>query len=109
MSASDRRAGTKRQTAAKRARADVSAAGQLRKQARTVVKDVQEMSGMATDAAQEKLGQLRDNASEYYEQGREKVFGVQRTVEQFICEQPVKSVLIAAGVGLLFGRFWMRR
>jgi ElaB/YqjD/DUF883 family membrane-anchored ribosome-binding protein len=100
---------TKRNAAAKRARANGHATERLRKQARKVTKDVQKMSGIATNAAQEKLGQLRDNASEYYEQGRDKVHDVQRTVEQFIREKPVKSVLIAAGVGLLFGRFWMRR
>jgi hypothetical protein len=31
------------------------------------------------------------------------------TFEQYVRERPVKSVLIAAGIGLLFLRFWMRR
>ena len=34
---------------------------------------------------------------------------MERTLEQFILERPLKTVLIAAGIGLLFGRFWMRR
>jgi ElaB/YqjD/DUF883 family membrane-anchored ribosome-binding protein len=67
------------------------------------------MGGTARDAANEQLGQMRDNASEYYDQGRDKAHQVKRTLEQFIMDQPLKTLLIAAGVGLLFGRFWMRR
>jgi ElaB/YqjD/DUF883 family membrane-anchored ribosome-binding protein len=64
---------------------------------------------------QAKLAQLRENAAEYYEQGRDKVYQVERTLEHFILAQPLKSVLIGAsilmvaGVGLALGRFWMRR
>ena len=42
-------------------------------------------------------------------QGREKVRQVEQSIEQYIREQPLKSMLIAAGVGLVLGRFWMRR
>ena len=78
-------------------------------QANEVSKDLKEMGAIVRDAAQEKLGQVRENATEYYGQGRDKVHGVACTFEQYVRERPVKSVLIAAGVGLLFGRFWMRR
>ena len=74
-----------------------------------MTKDLQGMGAIARDAAQEKLGHLQENASEFYEQGRDKVRQAARTLEQFIGEQPLTSVLIAAGVGLLLGRFWMRR
>ena len=53
-------------------------------------------------------GQMQDNASACYGRGRDKVHYTERSVDQFIREQPLKSVLIAAGVGLLLGRFWMR-
>ena len=81
---------------------------QLGKQAKEVTRDLQEMGGIVRDAAQEKLGQVRENASEYYEQGRDKVHDVVCTFEQFVRQQPVKSVLIAAGVGWLLGRFLRR-
>ena len=77
--------------------------------ANAVSNDPKEMGGIVRDAAQEKLGQVRENATEYYEQGRDKVHGAASTFEQYVRERPVKSVLIAAGIGLLFGRFWMRR
>ena len=67
------------------------------------------MGGIVRDAAQEKLREVRDNATEHYQQGRDNVHGVLCNFEQYVRERPVKSVLIAAGIGVLFGRFWMRR
>lgn len=79
------------------------------KQSRKVTKDLQEMGAVARDAAQEKVGQLRENAAGYYEQSRDSVYQAERGVEQFIRDRPVKSVLVAAGIGVLLGGFWMRR
>jgi ElaB/YqjD/DUF883 family membrane-anchored ribosome-binding protein len=87
--------GTKRYAASKAARAVRHASVRARKQA--------------------KLAQLRENASEYSEQGRDKVYQVEHTLEHFIRTQPVKfvligaSILMVAGAGLLLGRFWMHR
>ena len=83
----------------------------LGEQAMVVTKDLQEMGGIARDAAQEKLGELREQASGYYEQGQDRVQGVVSAFEQSVRQRPLKSVLIAAGVGLLLGRLWawMRR
>jgi ElaB/YqjD/DUF883 family membrane-anchored ribosome-binding protein len=81
----------------------------LGKQAKEVKKDIQKMGGTVRDAAQEKLEQVGERASEYCEQGRDKVHGVACACEQFIRERPLRSVLIAAGIGWLFGRFWKRR
>lgn len=81
----------------------------LAKQAREMSNDLQDFGAIAKDAAQKKLGQLREDASEYYERGRDKVRNVVPTVEQYVRERPFMSVLIAAGVGLMFGRFWKRR
>ena len=78
-------------------------------QANELSDDLKEMGDIVRDAAQEKLGQVRENATEYYQQGRDNVHGVLCNFEQYVRERPVKSVLIAAGIGLLFGRFWMRR
>ena len=52
---------------------------------------------------------VAEKASEYCEQGRDKVHGVACACEQFLRERPLRSVLIAAGIGWLFGRFWKRR
>jgi ElaB/YqjD/DUF883 family membrane-anchored ribosome-binding protein len=67
------------------------------------------MGAVARDVAHEKLEDFQENASAVYEQGRDKVREATRTLERFIAEQPLTSVLIAAGVGLFLGRFWMRK
>jgi ElaB/YqjD/DUF883 family membrane-anchored ribosome-binding protein len=74
-----------------------------------VKKDLQEMGEIVRDAAQEKLGHVGESASAYFEQGRTKAHGIACACEQFLRERPLGSVLMAAGVGWLLGRFWKRR
>jgi ElaB/YqjD/DUF883 family membrane-anchored ribosome-binding protein len=81
----------------------------LGEQAKEVAEDLQRMGTNVGDAAQEKLGQVGEKASEYCEQGRDKVHGVACACEQFIRQRPLRSVLIAAGIGWLLGRFWKHR
>ena len=87
---------------------DKSASERLSAQAGAVSKDLHAMGSAAKDVAQEKLGDLQDTAAAAYEGGKDNVREATRTLEKFIEEQPLTSVLIAAGVGLFLGRFWMR-
>ncbi len=87
----------------------ITATDRLTKQAKKVTKDLRELTGSAKDAAQEKLRQLRANASERCEQGRDKVRQAERAVERFIQSRPLKTVLIAAGIGAFLGGLWCRR
>jgi ElaB/YqjD/DUF883 family membrane-anchored ribosome-binding protein len=89
--------------------ADARSAGErLSEQASAVSKDIQGMGSIAKDVAHEKFEELQENASAVYEQGRNQVRDATRTLERFIEEQPLTSILIAAGVGMFLGRFWMR-
>ena len=81
----------------------------LGKQAAVVSKDIQAMGGIIKDAAQKTLGQLRDNASERYEQGRGGVQNAMATSGRFVRDRPIQSVLVAGLIGLLLGRFWQLR
>ena len=90
-------------------RSERRANDRLGRKARTVTQDIQELGGMAREMAQDKIEQLRASASEYCEEKRDKVRQVERSFEQFIRQQPLKSILIAAGVGVLLGGLWMRR
>jgi ElaB/YqjD/DUF883 family membrane-anchored ribosome-binding protein len=74
----------------------------------SVTKGLKGMGDIATDTVKETAAQMQENASACYERGRDKASQVERTFDQFIREQPLKSVLIAAGIGLLLGRFWKR-
>ncbi len=99
----------KRNGKAARPPSERRAHGRLGRKARTVTQDLQELGGMAREMAQEKVEQLRASASGYFDQGRDNVQKLERGFEQFIRQQPLKSILIAAGVGLLLGGLWMRR
>jgi ElaB/YqjD/DUF883 family membrane-anchored ribosome-binding protein len=81
----------------------------LGNQAQEVKKDLQEMGETVRDAAQAKLNQVGEKASEYYEQGRDSVHGVACACEQFVRQRPLRAVLIAVGVGWLLGVLWKRR
>jgi ElaB/YqjD/DUF883 family membrane-anchored ribosome-binding protein len=93
-------------------RGEQPAKDRLYEQARSVTHDIQEMGGLASAAAQEQIGQMGDAASAYYERGRDRVYRAERGVEQYIREQPLTAVLIAAGVGAIaagLGFLWVRR
>jgi ElaB/YqjD/DUF883 family membrane-anchored ribosome-binding protein len=83
--------------------------GQLRDKAQQVGEGLREMGGQVRDAAREQYDRLRDSANEYYEQGRQTAREWQENVETYVQEQPVKSLLIAAGVGVLIGLLMKRR
>ena len=81
----------------------------LEQQAKEVTEDLQKMGGTIREAAQEKLGQVGERASQCCEQGRDKAHGIACACEQFIRARPLRAVLMAAGIGWLLGRFWNRR
>ncbi len=55
------------------------------------------------DQAQELIAQGQEVAAAYYEEGRNQVLAWQQQLENQVREKPLQSLLIAAGVGLLFG------
>ena len=83
-------------------------AGQLRDTAQQVGQQVRERAQQVRDQATEKYEQLRDQASQYYDMGRQRAEQIEGDLESYVREQPVKSLLIAAGVGLLLGILWKK-
>jgi ElaB/YqjD/DUF883 family membrane-anchored ribosome-binding protein len=79
------------------------------KSARIATQDHRRPSRTARDPTQEQVEHLSDRAADCARDGLDKAQQVERTFAQYVREQPLKSVLIAAGVGLVLGRFWMRR
>ena len=80
----------------------------LEKQTMKVKKDLQQLGAAAKDVAEDQLEQIGDIASEYYDQQRDKIHGVACACEQYVRERPLRSVLMAAGIGWLLGRVWKR-
>jgi ElaB/YqjD/DUF883 family membrane-anchored ribosome-binding protein len=88
---------------------ELFASDRLREQASAVTKDIQELGAIASDAAHEKLAQMRAEGSALCDQGCDNMRYAARSLEQYIARQPLTSVLIAGGVGVLLGCFWRRR
>ncbi|HEX2971669.1 MAG TPA: hypothetical protein VHP11_05020, partial [Tepidisphaeraceae bacterium] len=70
--------------------------------------NIRERAGQLSEAAQQQIGQMRQTATESYEHGRERAMEWQHNLEDYVREQPLRSVLIAAGVGALIGILWRR-
>lgn len=81
----------------------------LRSSAAQVSQNVRDLGGQVKEAATQKYQELRDQANQYYTEGRDRAVEWERTLEDYVKEQPLKAVLMAAGAGLLLGMIWKRR
>ncbi|HEV8604173.1 MAG TPA: hypothetical protein VGQ99_02330 [Tepidisphaeraceae bacterium] len=91
------------------------AIGQIKDKAQEAKEKLREMGSAASEqvnqlkeSANEYYQQGREKAQEYYEQGRQKAMEMEQNLEAYVREQPLKAVMIAAGVGLLLGILWRR-
>ncbi len=94
---------------------NAAGAAQLRDTAQKIGEDLRNMGSQVRDQAhqvkdqaQQKYNELRDQAGQYYEQGKQRAQEWEGTLEDYVREQPVKSLLIAAGVGVLLGVLWKK-
>ena len=86
-----------------------SAREQLRSHTETVRDDIGQLGRLAKSAAREKLDEARVAAADYYEQGRKRAGEYETQVVDYVRTKPLKSILIAAGVGALLGILISRR
>src|SRR4051812_5772713 len=82
--------------------------GQLKDTAQQVGQNIRDMGGQVRTAATEQYENLRNQATEYYEQGRERAQEWEQSLESYVQEKPIQSIMIAAGVGMLLGILWKR-
>jgi ElaB/YqjD/DUF883 family membrane-anchored ribosome-binding protein len=80
----------------------------LKDKAAEVSQNLRDIGGHVRDAASEKYEQLRDQASDYYKHGREAAQEWEQSLESYVQEKPLQSILIAAGVGMILGMLWKR-
>ena len=80
----------------------------LRESAQQVRENLRDLGSQVRDSATQQYEQLRDQASEYYERGRERAMEMEQSLEQYVQEKPIQSLLIAAGIGMLLGILWKR-
>ena len=71
--------------------------------------NIADMGHMAKEAVAEKYHELKDRAAEQYEHGKEKVVALEENLANKVRESPMKSVLIAIGLGIGLGFLFRRR
>lgn len=79
---------------------------------RTITENVDAIKasmGDIKDSAGEIVGAERERLRGVYERGKERVRDARSGLEGYVREQPVKSLLIAAGAGALVGYLLGRR
>ena len=64
---------------------------------------LREIGHLAKEAAQEGLQRFKDTAGERVERGKEKLMEMEHGFEDRIRLHPMRSICIAAGVGLVLG------
>jgi ElaB/YqjD/DUF883 family membrane-anchored ribosome-binding protein len=73
---------------------------------------VQKTTHAISESAQRmghKLDELADNANQIYGRGKERALEWRDNVDHYVQDRPMKSVLIAAGLGLFVGALLARR
>lgn len=68
-----------------------------------------EMADEVRGAAEAGIERVRDKAAEYVGDGRDRITGWERAIVNRIADRPFRSLLLAAGAGLLVSLFWRRQ
>jgi ElaB/YqjD/DUF883 family membrane-anchored ribosome-binding protein len=76
-------------------------AGTFREHVGEAGEHLREVGHLAKDAAQAGMRRLRSTAKATLDQGWDKVKGLEESVEGRVRQYPIRSVLVAAGVGFL--------
>ena len=84
-------------------RQEPSSADERRERLQEAGKEVGQKAQEMGQRVQELTTQGQEVAAEYYQQGRERVLAWQQQLQTQVREKPLQTILMAAGVGLLFG------
>lgn len=75
----------------------------LSEQTSKVAEDVRELGNIALGNAGDALHTMKERGSQALEKGKEKAGQAREGFEEYVAENPFKTVLIAAGIGALIG------
>ncbi|MDO8462290.1 MAG: DUF883 C-terminal domain-containing protein [Deltaproteobacteria bacterium] len=81
----------------------------FRKKASDLGHNVEDLGSMTKVLAGDAVDKLQKNAGKYYDQGMKKAGSLEKGLEKTISENPLVSLLVAAGVGMVAGAFFNRR
>ena len=81
----------------------------LRNKAGEVREDLSEMASLAVDAGRDQLGKIRDSTVKNLDDAKEQLATFEAALKSYVCQRPVKSLLIAAGIGMVMSMLLRRR
>lgn len=82
---------------------------EFHKKASDLGHDVKDLGGIGGKLAADTAHIAEERLSEYYEEGMKKAKHLEGKLETEIRENPIRSMMIAAGIGLVLGAIWRRR
>ncbi len=82
---------------------------EFKKKASELGHDVRGLGVLGGDLATDTAHMAGEHISEYYKEGIKKAKSLEGNLETEVRENPVRSLMIAAGAGLLLGALWHRR
>ncbi len=84
-------------------------AADFRKKASALGHGVEDLGSITKELAGDAVDNFQKNAVKYYDEGIKKARGLEKGLENTVSENPLVSLLVAAGVGLVAGAFFNRR
>lgn len=88
---------------------DIKPQDRIREKAAETRDNIAEIGHLAKETVQDKYHELKDLAADKYSAGKQKLLDLESSFADTVRGTPMKSVLIAAGAGLLLGILWRRR
>jgi ElaB/YqjD/DUF883 family membrane-anchored ribosome-binding protein len=73
------------------------------------VADFHEIGDAARQMANHSVAAVRDTAIQYLDEGCSRVQHLGDEIHSRVTERPMKSLLVAAGIGFVLGAIWTRR
>ena len=78
-------------------------------QSRRVLRDVRELGSAAVDTFGRSAQRLRRRGREVLAAGRERAMEAETELERYVGQHPIRSLLVAVGIGALIGLALRRR
>lgn len=88
---------------------DSSRSSRFRAQTKAMGEDLKELGKIGRDVAGEKIGDARQAASDLIDQGRRRAGDLEDQLTDYVRAQPMKSLVVAVGIGALLGALLNRR
>ena len=82
---------------------------EFQKKASALGHDVKDLGTIGGELATDTAHLAEERIAGYYEEGKKKAESLEKNLETEIRKNPIRSLMVAAGVGLVLGALWRRR